>query len=104
MARSLSSIRMDFSKAIRQANQLEDISRTMKNLGSRRLEDILQSLGQSWTGENAVRYIGKGKQLEEKIEGTSNALANIAQTIRQIAQNVYEAEMRAWEIAHSRDH
>ena len=104
MARSLSSIRMDFTKALRQASQLEDISRTMRRLGNEKLEGTLQNLGQNWTGDNSLRYIGKGRQLEGKIIGTSNALMDIARTIRQIAQNVYEAEMRAWEIAHNRDH
>lgn len=103
MARSLSAIRMDFAKALRQAQQLEQVSRDMKNLAERKLEDTLSGLGQNWTGDNSMKYIGKGRQLEGKITDTSKSLANIAQAIRQIAQNVYDAEMRAWEIAHNRD-
>lgn len=103
MARSLGAIRMDFAKALRQAGQLEDVSRDMKTLACSRMEETLQNLSQNWTGENSAKYIGKGKQLEENIERTSEALYEAAQAIREIAQNVYEAEMRAWEIAHNRD-
>lgn len=103
MARSLGAIRMDFAKALRQARQLEDVSRDMKTLACSKMEGTLQNLGQNWTGENSAKYIGKGKQLEENIEKTSEAIYDVAQAIREIAQNVYEAEMRAWEIAHNRD-
>lgn len=103
MARSLSAIRMDFAKALRQAQQLEEVSRNMKTLANSKMEGTLQNLGVNWTGENAAKYIGKGKQLEENIVKTSESLADIARAIREIAENVYEAEMRAWEIAHNRD-
>ena len=103
MARSLGAIRMDFAKALRQAQQLEEVSRNMRNLAERKLEDTLQGLGQNWTGDNSLKYIGVGRQLEEKITDTSRSLADIARAIREIAQNVYDAEMRAWEIAHNRD-
>lgn len=103
MAKSLYSIRMDFSKAKRQASDLEGIADNLRNLSDRQLEDTLRTLEQNWTGDNSVKYAGKGRQLEEKIRETSKSLEDIAEAIREIAQNVYEAEMRAWEIAHNRD-
>ncbi len=103
MARSLNSIRMDFAKALRQARELEEVAGNMRVLADNKMEGTLQSLGQNWTGENAQKYIGKARLLEEKISRTSDSIADAARVIREIAQVVYEAEMRAWEIAHNRD-
>lgn len=103
MARSLHSIEMDFSKAKRQASDLERIANNLRTLSDKQMEDTLRTLEHNWQGDNSVKYTGKGRQLEEKIRKTSKALEDIAEAIRDIAQNVYEAEMRAWEIAHNRD-
>lgn len=104
MARSLNAIQMDYGRAMRQAQQLDEVAAHMKRLADQKLEGIMENLGSGWTGDNSAKYIGKGRQLEERIIGTSHSLAQIAQSIRTIAQNVYEAERRAWEIAHYRDH
>lgn len=103
MARSLHSIEMDFSKAKRQASDLERIANNLRTISDRQMEDTLRTLEHNWLGDNSVKYMGKGRQLEGKIRETSKSLENIAGAIREIAQNVYEAEMRAWEIAHNRD-
>ncbi|MDD3253298.1 MAG: WXG100 family type VII secretion target [Lachnospiraceae bacterium] len=103
MARSLSAIRMDFSKAKRQAGELETVAGNLKNLSEKKLEGTLNDLAAHWTGDNSVKYIGKGQQLAGNINKTANALDDVAQAIRDIAEVIYEAEMEAWERAHDRD-
>lgn len=103
MARSLHAIEMDFDRALRQARQLDEVAQNMENLVSKKMEDTFHVLGQNWTGDNSLKYIGKGKQLETKISKTAKDITQVADAIREIARNVYEAEMEAWRIAHERD-
>jgi hypothetical protein len=49
-----------------------------------------------------VKYINKGKKLREEILSRAKNLEKIAETIRTIAKNVYDAEMRSLEIAKRR--
>lgn len=103
MARSYRAIQMDFSKAKRQARELDDVAINLKNLSKDKLGGTLESLAYNWTGDNSVKYIGKGQQLQSNIASTASALEDVAQAIRDIAEVIYEAEMEAWERAHDRD-
>ena len=91
MARSLHSIEMDFSKAKRQAKDLDELATNLERLSGSQLED------------NSLKYIGKGKTLQGNINKTAQAIHDVAQAIRDIASTIYEAEMEAWERAHNRD-
>lgn len=103
MARSYRAIQMDFSKAKRQARELDDVAASLKNLSKDKLGTTLENLAYNWTGDNSVKYIGKGQVLQGNIASTAGALEDVAQAIRDIAEVIYEAEMEAWERAHDRD-
>ena len=103
MARSLHSIEMDFSKAKRQAQELDEVAGNLEKLSGTQLEDTLGQLGANWTGDNSVKYIGKGKALQENITATAGSIREVASAIRELAEVIYEAEMEAWERAHNRD-
>lgn len=55
-----SSILMDFDKAYRQANQLENISQQLSGMADSQLAATLQGVSGAWKGENATKYIDKG--------------------------------------------
>lgn len=95
-------IRMNFRKALDKATDLEEVSDDLKRLADNQLHDTLNELSASWTGENARMYIIKGGELREQLEDTSRHLSKTAQTIRQIAREIYEAEMEALRIAEER--
>lgn len=103
MARSYRAIQMDFTKAKRQARELDTVASNLKNLSSRKLGGVLEDLAGSWTGDNSARYINKGHTLQSNITSTADSLSEVAQAIRDIAEVIYEAEMEAWERAHDRD-
>ncbi len=103
MARSLHSIEMDFSKAKRQAQELDEVAENLAKLSGTQLENTLEQLGTNWTGDNSVKYIGKGRTLQENITATAGSIHDVASAIREIAEIIYEAEMEAWELAHNRD-
>ena len=65
MARSLRSIEMDFGKAKRQARELDEVAGNLEKLSGTQLEETLNQLGTNWTGDNSLKYIGKGRFCRE---------------------------------------
>ena len=103
MARSLESIEMDFGKAEQQASELEEIASSLESMSDKDLGGTLDELAKDWTGDNAAKYLQKGEALQGNLETTASAIQAVADVIRRIAEEIYEAEMRAWERAHDRD-
>lgn len=103
MARSLEAIEMDFSKAEQQASELEEIASSLNTMSDKDLGGTLDELAKNWTGDNAVKYLKKGESLQGNLETTASAIQAVADVIRRIAEEIYEAEMRAWERAHDKD-
>ena len=104
MARSEHSIRMDFERAKAAASRLDDIADSIARMMSGDYESSLDSVGHSWRGENATLFLTKGNELREKIEKIISDLRAAAEVIRRIAQNTYDSEMRALEIARQREY
>ncbi len=102
MARSLHRIQMDFSLAKKQARELDEVAARMDRLAGTQMENTMNRLGRSWTGDNSLKYIKKGKQLQGNIDSTADSLREVAAAIREIAKRIYDAEMEAWEIANNR--
>ena len=103
MARSLEAIEMDFGKAEQQASELEEIASSLESMSDKDLGGTLDELAKDWTGDNAAKYLQKGEALQGNLETTASAIQAVADVIRRIAEEIYEAEMRAWERAHDRD-
>lgn len=103
MARSYHAIQMDFSKAKRQARELDDVAANLRKLSNDKMELALNQIALNWTGDNSTKYVSKGKTLQGNISNTADALREVAQAIRDIAEVIYEAEMEAWERAQDDD-
>lgn len=86
------SILMDFAKAYRQADELEGISEQLRAIADSQLDSTLQGVSAAWKGENAVKYINKGSQLQGKIKGTAQNIQQSAETVRNIARRLQAAE------------
>ncbi len=98
------SIEFDFRQACDQADRLDSIADNLSNLAKNKLGTSMQTLSQNWKGENATAYLGKGNTLQGNISASSSQLRGIASDIRTIAQNIYNAEMAALEIAERRSY
>lgn len=96
------SIEFDFREARSQADKLDSIADNLGNLAKDKLGDSMQTLSQNWKGENADAYLSKGSSLQNSISSSASELHGIASDIRTIAQNIYNAEMAALEIAEQR--
>ena len=97
-------IEFNFERAKQQAKKLEETAREMKRLGANSIDNTLVELRSSWSGENADAYILKGRTLQQQLAETAQELENIAESIRRVAQAIYEAEMRAREIVQQRSY
>ncbi len=102
MARSALIIRLDFEKAKAAAQKLDDIADGIAGVLSGDYEDSLMNIHANWQGENATHFLTKGEDLKTKIDKTVKDLRAAAEVIRKIAQNTYDTEMQALEIAKNR--
>ena len=104
MAKSRYAIEMDYKQALEKADELDDIAEDMANLANNSFQETLETLNENWKGDNATKYVNKGVLLQENICSTTGDLQSVAETVRSIAERIYRAEIRAWEVAHRRDY
>lgn len=102
--RSESSIQLDFQQAKARADELDRIASDIQNLANRDVDDAMQQLSRAWQGEAASQYLQKGGQMKDKMMETVRRLNDTATTIRNTAQRIYDAEMRALELARQREY
>ena len=102
MAKSSYEIRMNYKRAVEQANTLEQIAADMRNSVENDLQECINEISCNWVGNNANAYMAKCQRLGESVRGTAENLKKTADTIRKIAKNTYTAEMRALELARIR--
>ncbi|MCM1158047.1 MAG: hypothetical protein NC300_05340 [Bacteroidales bacterium] len=92
-------IEFNYQKALKQANELKEISKDVKKISDNKLAESLTKIDKNWDGENSKNYITKGNKLKQKLDDSAGDISKIADTIVKIAKNIYDAEMRAIEIA-----
>lgn len=100
--KSSGEIHFDFQNAMEQAKKLDALADNIERRVVNKLDETSQSVHAAWKGDSASRYLGKTQELQRQIRQTANTLRDTAQDIRRIARQIYEAEMRALEIAQSR--
>ena len=92
-------IYLEYETAITQA---DSFARCAGELDSKLSSSLAETAGKTaslWKGEGAALFTSRCFLLQEKIEGQADTLRAVSETVRLIAQNIYEAEMRALEIA-----
>lgn len=85
------------------ADRLQALSGKLSRLANEQYYGTLRSISNNWKGENAEAYLRKGERVKDKMSGSARDLSRAAETVRTIARNTYNAEMRAWEIAQIRN-
>lgn len=98
-----SQIKMDFTRAYQEADQVERIADKLIRLANKKMEQSMMHLSSAWTGTNSRYFLDKESQLKEDMIKTARRLNHVAEDIRGIARRVYDAEMRAYEIASHRN-
>lgn len=96
------SINMNFNLTMNKAQELDNLAGELERMATSNLENTLQTLSRSWTGDAANAYINKGRIMENKIKSSADQLRAIAGTLRHVAQVTYNAEIQAYMIANQR--
>lgn len=96
-------IKFDFGKTMNQANQLEEISEDLKRISKNSIPSTMNRMTQGWSGEGAVLFQRKMKMMEKKIYNSARDLEKVSSDIKRSAIATYNAEMRAKEIAQTRE-
>lgn len=97
-------IEMDFRKAMRQADHLNEIAERLKTLSDNNLENTLNNISNNWISNASNNFCNKGRKVENDILAIAREIENSAANIRSIARRVYEAEKHAEEIARGRSY
>lgn len=97
-------LKINFEKALKQAEELENIAKEIENVAKVDLEDSFNSISRNWTGENSNNYIKKGAKVKEDIKKTAKNLNETAEAIREIVRRDKEAEEAAERIAQERSY
>ena len=96
-------IQINYSRANRQAEELENAANELKMIANSKMEQSCSSIGRNWQGENADKYLHKMRTVQNDILTVSRDLKNTAQSIRRIARITYDADMAALRIAQNRN-
>lgn len=92
-------IRMDFQRASDVAGDLRSIAKNTRDAANLDLQGALTRIKGSWEGENSDAFQTKGDRLRQQVVDLADDVESIAKAIEQIAENTYQAEMRAIRIA-----
>ena len=95
MISSKTEIDIEFNKAIEQADELEELSCKLCNIGNIKLEGTLTLLNKSWKGKNASEYLRNTGALRDRLYESAEILKDTAEMIRKTANVIYAAEMAA---------
>ena len=95
-------IKMNYEKAIQQANDLMDISRDIKKIADYKLDNSIQVIDRNWNGDNSRKFIQKGRNLKDKIEKSADDISKLSLTIKDMAKAIYNTEMANIQIAKTR--
>lgn len=102
MAKTATVIRMEYNKAIQQAERLENLAAELRQLADDRFNNCLTEVNNAWKSDSSVKYLKKGRKLQGEIVKRARELEKTAAAVRQIAKNTYNAEMEAVRIARLR--
>ena len=104
MAKSRYAIEMDFRRAKAQADALDNLANELNNLANKDYENTITQIQANWESDNATIYFGKAQTVKERMNRSASDLGKAADTIRQIAKNIYDAEMAALALAEARSY
>jgi len=96
-------IYMDFKRAKQAADQLDAIAADLAGTSKQKLSSTMGNLNVTWKDAAAADFNKKSEVLQSNISQAISAIKSIAESIRNDARRMYEAEMRAYEIASRRD-
>lgn len=91
----------DYGKALAVSAYINDTAGDIEKKVQEKLSNTNIELKNSWQGENANEFLKKAETIEGKLGQCVTDLYSIADTVAQIAKNIYDAEMASLEVLES---
>ncbi len=88
-------IDIDFKHAMEQADELEELSGRLCDIGNVKFDDTLTLITRTWNGQNCIDYTKKAGMFKDRLYESADILKNTAGLIRNTARLIYAAEMAA---------
>lgn len=88
-------IQYNFQQALTLADKLDDVADCLRRISENSMEESMKTLTSAWNGESAIVFLEKEDLLKNNIKDTAVNIRYIADTLRHLARNVYNAEMEA---------
>ena len=101
--KSKQKIIMDFKRAKEAAAKLDGVADDLTRTADGELQPAMDELSAAWECTASNTFRSKEEQLRSNIKQQVSALRTLADNIRSDAYRIYQAEMRAYELA-SRGH
>ena len=93
--KSKSEIEMDFSRAMSQAQELEELSKELSEIATEHVKGALRLLAFNWQGDSSELLLEKGDVITGEMLDTADDLIKVAKNIKSTANIVYTAENAA---------
>lgn len=91
-------IEMNFTRAVSQAQELEQISKELSEIATAHMAGALEMLAINWKGDNANAFKDKGKILTDEMLDTADDIIKVANSIQSTAKLIYNAERTAMQL------
>ena len=102
MAKSVNIIHMEFDRAVKQADKLDQLAQKYRKLANNNFAGCISQIKAEWRSDTSTKFCKKGKSLQDQMIKRAQELEKGAKTIRKIAKNTYDAEMLAVKLAEQR--
>ena len=93
--KSKETIEIEFAKAISEAQELENVAKSLASIANSIITKETSVLEKAWKGNNAMALSMKGRDLSADIFDVAQNLYSVAKSIRTTADLVYKAEKAA---------
>lgn len=100
--KSLMEICFNFTCAVKQAEELENLAAQIKSLSEKELENTVNRMNRAWDGDDAQSYIKKIRNLQSDLGKRAGQIQKGAAALRKAAESTYRAEREAYRIAQLR--
>lgn len=96
--KSKQEIEMNFSRALSQAEELENLSKELSQMATEHVKGAIKMLMFNWQGDNSKLFVEKGEVLTNEMLETADDLIKVAKNITTTANIVYNAESAAFQL------
>ena len=95
-------IYLNYRRAMQQADRLDEAASNIEKLVSERMTNVTGTLKSAWQSDSSPQYYSKIELVQGNILSDAGKLKKVAQSIRETAEIIRRAELRALEIANKR--